>query len=49
MEDLLTGLGGLKFVTTLAFDFKAKTIINYSDIDDLFESIYSTIKSFVRY
>ena len=64
--DLLTGLKGFKFVTTLALVFKrrksedktkydnfnsnskSEIIINESDIDDVFQPIYTTITTNIQ-
>ena len=66
LKDLLSELGGFKFVTTLVSKLKktesddetkyttfysnsnAETIINESDIDDIFESIYREIVSNIQ-
>ena len=44
----MTELKGFKFVTLYFLALKAQTIINDSDIDDVFESIYNTIMSSTR-
>ena len=52
----MTELGWLKFVATLAktkikqnMTSKAEIILNESDIDDLFQSIYAIVISYIQF